>query len=143
MELERLCAKGSVGSGGSRVWGPSDFRGGGGVEVDRIRVYLGVSENRGPQNSTLNNRIRVVRTPNKVPPIFGNSHLGLRDWGLDKFRVGVTFPSDVISPGLQPGQPAPNEVPSLGARSCKPFSGPLKSEEGFPLQKVSGGGGGG
>ena len=85
-----------VGFGGLRIFG-----GGGGVEVDRIRVYLGVSENSRPQNSTLNNRVRAVRTPNKVPPILGNSHLGLRDWG---------------SPGLQPGQPAPNEVPSLGAR---------------------------
>ena len=33
--------------------------------------FVGVSENRGPQYSTLNSRIRIIRTP--VPPIFGNS----------------------------------------------------------------------
>ena len=31
---------------------------------------MGVSENRGPQYSTLNNRILIIRTPNKVPPNF-------------------------------------------------------------------------
>ena len=40
------------------------------------RKYMGVSENRGPQYSTLNNRILIIRTPNKVPLIFGNSHMG-------------------------------------------------------------------
>ena len=36
-----------------------------------------VSENRGPQYSTLNSKILIIRTPqNKVLPIFGNSHIG-------------------------------------------------------------------
>ena len=39
-----------------------------------VFVNLGVSENRGPSYSTLNNRILIIRTPNKVPLIFGNSH---------------------------------------------------------------------
>ena len=36
---------------------------------------MGVSENRGPQYSTLNSRILIIRTPkiSKVPPVFGNS----------------------------------------------------------------------
>ena len=37
--------------------------------------YMGVSENRGPKYSTLNSRILIVRTPNEVPLIFGNSHM--------------------------------------------------------------------
>ena len=37
---------------------------------------MGVSENRGPYYSTPNSRILVIRTPNKVPLIFGNSHVG-------------------------------------------------------------------
>ena len=39
------------------------------------RVHMGVSENRGAQYSTLNSRILITRTPNKVPLIFGNSHI--------------------------------------------------------------------
>ena len=42
---------------------------------EKLCAHLGVSENRGPQNSTLNSRILSIRTPNKVPLIFGNSHL--------------------------------------------------------------------
>ena len=38
--------------------------------------YMGVSENRGPQYSTLNSRILIIRTPNQVPLIFGKSHMG-------------------------------------------------------------------
>ena len=36
---------------------------------------MGVSENRGPYYSTLNSRILIIRRPNKVPLIFGNSHM--------------------------------------------------------------------
>ena len=36
--------------------------------------YAGVSENRGSYYSALNSRIRIIRTPNKVLLIFGNSH---------------------------------------------------------------------
>ena len=36
--------------------------------------HLGVSENRGPKYSTLNGRILIKRTPNKVTLIFGNYH---------------------------------------------------------------------
>ena len=35
----------------------------------------GVSENKGPKYSTLNSRILIIRTQNKVPLIFGNSHI--------------------------------------------------------------------
>ena len=35
--------------------------------------YMGVSESRGPQYSTLNSRILIVRTQKKVPLIFGTS----------------------------------------------------------------------
>ena len=37
----------------------------------------GVSENRGSKYSTLNSRILMIRTPNKVPPILGNFHMGV------------------------------------------------------------------
>ena len=37
--------------------------------------YMGVSENRGPQYSTLNSRILIIRTPQRGTPIFGNSHI--------------------------------------------------------------------
>ena len=36
---------------------------------------MGVSENRGPKYSTLNSRILYKNPPNKVPLIFGNSHM--------------------------------------------------------------------
>ena len=36
---------------------------------------MGVSANRGPQYSTPNSRILIIRTPKKVPLIFGNSHI--------------------------------------------------------------------
>ena len=39
------------------------------------RNYIGVSENRGPWYSTLNSRILFIRTPKKVPLIFGNSRI--------------------------------------------------------------------
>ena len=38
---------------------------------------MGVSENRGSKYSTLNSRILIIRTPNKVPPILGNFHMGV------------------------------------------------------------------
>ena len=40
--------------------------------------YMGISENRGPKYSTLNSRILIIRTPNKVPLIFGHPQKGLR-----------------------------------------------------------------
>ena len=53
-------------------------------------VYMGVSENRGPYYSTLNSRIFIIRTPNKVPQIFGNSYIaGLRVRVLGPRHVGV------------------------------------------------------
>ena len=39
------------------------------------REHAGVSKNRGPQYSTLDSGILIIRTPNKVPLIFGNSHI--------------------------------------------------------------------
>ena len=39
-------------------------------------MLWGVSENRGPQYSTLNSRIDIIRTQDKVPPIFGNYQIG-------------------------------------------------------------------
>ena len=37
---------------------------------------MGFSEDRGPEYSTLNGRILLIRTPqNKVSLIFGNSHI--------------------------------------------------------------------
>ena len=37
---------------------------------------MGVSENRGPQQSTINCRILIIiRTPNNAPLIFGKSHM--------------------------------------------------------------------
>ena len=39
-------------------------------------TLVGVSEKRGPQNSTLNSRILSIRTQNKVPLISGNSIMG-------------------------------------------------------------------
>ena len=36
---------------------------------------MGVSENGGPYYSTLDSRILIIRTPNKVPLIFGNSQM--------------------------------------------------------------------
>ena len=36
---------------------------------------MGVSENRGPKYSTLNSRILIIGTPNKVPLLFGSSHV--------------------------------------------------------------------
>ena len=32
-------------------------------------IHLGVSENRGPKYSTLNSRVLIIRTPNKIPLI--------------------------------------------------------------------------
>ena len=49
--------------------------------------YLGVSENRGPDYSTLNSRIFIIRIPDKVPLIFGNSHL------IDRVLEGDLRPS--------------------------------------------------
>ena len=40
-----------------------------------MNPYVGVSENGGPQYSTLNSRILTMRTPNKVPLILGNFHM--------------------------------------------------------------------
>ena len=37
----------------------------------------GGSKNRGPEYSTLSSRILIIRTPNKVPLIFGNSHIAI------------------------------------------------------------------
>ena len=59
---------------------------------------MGVSENRGPYSRTLNSRIRIIRTPNKVPRIFGNSHirevrgLGLSLQGLELRASGLDPP---------------------------------------------------
>ena len=39
-------------------------------------LYLGVSENRGPEYSTLNSRMLIIRTPKQGTLIFGKSHLG-------------------------------------------------------------------
>ena len=35
---------------------------------------MGVSENRGPEYSTLNSRILIIRTPKEGTPNFRNSH---------------------------------------------------------------------
>ena len=51
---------------------------------------MGVSENRGPQYSTLNSRILVIRTPNKVPLIFGNSRIGVEGLGKLDQRLFAT-----------------------------------------------------
>ena len=48
-----------------------------GLKASLTGLYMGVSEKRGPYYSTLNSRIHIIRTPNKVPLIFGNSHIGL------------------------------------------------------------------
>ena len=37
--------------------------------------HMGVSENRGPEYSTLNSRIHIIRTPKEGTLIFGNSHI--------------------------------------------------------------------
>ena len=36
---------------------------------------MGVSENRGSKYSTLNSRVLIIRAPNTVPLIFGNSQI--------------------------------------------------------------------
>ena len=47
---------------------------------DATCIHVGVSENRGAKYSTLNSRILIIRTPkNKVPLIFGNSHVRQRE----------------------------------------------------------------
>ena len=51
-------------------WGPQPLP----VLVRNDLSDLGVSKNRGPGYSTLNSRILIIRTPNKVPHIFGNPH---------------------------------------------------------------------
>ena len=38
-------------------------------------IHLGVSENRGPQYSTLNSRILIIRIPKQSTLIFGKSHI--------------------------------------------------------------------
>ena len=38
------------------------------------RHYREFPKIRGPKYSTLNSRILIIRTPNKVPLIFGSSH---------------------------------------------------------------------
>ena len=59
---------------------------------------MGVSENRGPEYSTLNRRILIIRTPNKVPRIFGNSHIegsayvyGVREMDLYGLGFGASI----------------------------------------------------
>ena len=51
---------------------------------------MGGSENRGPECSTLNSRILIIRIPNKVPLIFGDPLIGLFYKGVMKVaRRGV------------------------------------------------------
>ena len=50
---------------------------------------LGVSENRGSYYSTLNSRILIIMTPNMVPLIFGNSHLGFWVFKLRLHRLRI------------------------------------------------------
>ena len=38
-------------------------------------AHVGASENRGPQYSTLNSRILIIRTPKTGTPNFANSHV--------------------------------------------------------------------
>ena len=47
---------------------------------------MGGSENRGPECSTLNSRILIIRIPNKVPLIFGDPLIGLE---VFRFYKGV------------------------------------------------------
>ena len=60
--------------------------------LEGLLGHSGVSENRGPYYSTLNRRILIIRPPNKVPLIFGNSHSGLRQVrGALEFRIAVAI----------------------------------------------------
>ena len=43
--------------------------------IQRRIPDMGVSENRGPEYSTLNSRILIIRTPKKGTLILGNSHI--------------------------------------------------------------------
>ena len=64
----------SIGSGS---WGSAAATSPRSPDLD---VGLGIWEFpkiRRPQYSILNSRILIIRTPNKVPLIFGNSHLGV------------------------------------------------------------------
>ena len=67
-------------------------------QITRIQhVYLGVAENRGPYYSTLNSRILILGPQNRVPLIFGNSHL-LRGSTLGEVEVGGSKPSHALKP---------------------------------------------
>ena len=46
------------------------------LAVDWVWSNMGGSENRGPEYSTLNSRILIIRTPKYGTLIFGNSHIG-------------------------------------------------------------------
>ena len=68
---------------------------------------MGLAENRGPYYSTLNSRILIIRTPNKVPLIFGNSHI-IREIIIKCLGLGVQgntetcFPPRIYDSALEP-----------------------------------------